>query len=337
MKTLLKDKEAIHCPTKELAEKVLKVLHEDGYEYIDGESLSKTYWEEYREEMCYTNNVYFSPRSFYLDEEGYTIIPAEEFLERVVLPEKWCIKITKENLQQIGNYYNRQGNSTYTSTTFIGSYYTSHNRNSKVSVTSNEEFGANFVISTPTEEYPEITFEQFKKHILKPMKYKLKVEYPGSPKVGTITEEDMSKYPDFWEIVKETFKEGDWVTCLPGFSNSGLEGDSKYGGAGYQSNLVFKVKKVVNHSKYDVLWIADRGTGVYNHVVRKATQEEIDAATKIEVAGYTLERVGSEYKFGCQTFDKAEVKTIKRLLESPINAEITISGTKITLDLINKL
>lgn len=330
MKTLLDKKTAIHCPTKELAEKVLKVLHEDGYVWQSRDSLlNKSNWEEYRSETVYlTENswINYGMKTGYTRDMNYTIIPAEEFLERVGLPERWKVRRTIENSKVLSDWANRVSSGKCHSGYGKTNYIHSHDIDTSDSPRSGNH-----------PDYTEITYEQFKKHILKPMKYKLKVEYPGSPKVGTITEEDMSKYPDFWEIVKETFKEGDWVTCLPGFSNSGIEGDSKYGGAGYQSNLVFKVKKVVNHSKYDVLWIPDRGTGVYNHVVRKATQEEIDAATKIEIAGYTLERVGSEYKFGCQTFSKQEVKTIKRLLESPINAEITIGGTKITQELINKL
>lgn len=83
------------------------------------------------------------------------------------IPEKWCILITKENLEEIGNWYNINCNADcYTKTYQIGEYYTSHTQNEaniKISLGCNI---ANCIISWPTKEYPEITFEEFKKYVL---------------------------------------------------------------------------------------------------------------------------------------------------------------------------
>lgn len=83
-----------------------------------------------------------------------------------ILPERWCIKITKENLKTVGSYYNREGAECYTNSMHIGKYYQSHNMQSDVSVM-RERFGANFYRDSKPDNYTEITTEQFKKYILK--------------------------------------------------------------------------------------------------------------------------------------------------------------------------
>lgn len=66
---------AVHCDTEEKAKAFLKECHDRGLTWRDGESLlSKSIWDVYREETCYTSEVTFSPKSHF-EEEGYTIIP----------------------------------------------------------------------------------------------------------------------------------------------------------------------------------------------------------------------------------------------------------------------
>jgi hypothetical protein len=90
--------------------------------------------------------------------------PMKELTE---LPEKWCIKLTKENQQIVGKYYNRKGAIAYTDADRIGKYLSSHNLSSGISVMSEtENHGSNFCMTT-CESYTEITFDQFKKWVLK--------------------------------------------------------------------------------------------------------------------------------------------------------------------------
>lgn len=66
---------AVHCDTEEKAKAFLKECHDRGLTWCAGESLlSKSNWDVYRGETCYTSEVTFSPKSHF-EEEGYTIIP----------------------------------------------------------------------------------------------------------------------------------------------------------------------------------------------------------------------------------------------------------------------
>ena len=66
---------AVHCDTEEKAKAFLKECHDRGLTWCDGESLlSKSIWDVYHGETCYTSGVTFSPKSHF-EEEGYTIIP----------------------------------------------------------------------------------------------------------------------------------------------------------------------------------------------------------------------------------------------------------------------
>ena len=82
------------------------------------------------------------------------------------LPERWCIKITEENRQLVGDYYNREGNTCYGCPSHIGRYYTSHNHATDKSVMGTK-FGSSFSTNDiPRGRYVEITFEQFKMWVL---------------------------------------------------------------------------------------------------------------------------------------------------------------------------
>lgn len=96
-----------------------------------------------------------------------TTIEDKPMKELTELPEKWCIKLTKENQQIVGKYYNRKGAIAYTDADRIGKYLSSHNLSSGISVMSEtENHGSNFCMTT-CESYTEITFDQFKKWVLK--------------------------------------------------------------------------------------------------------------------------------------------------------------------------
>lgn len=46
---------------------------------------------------------------------------------------------------------------------------------------------------------------------------------------------------------------------------------------------------------------------------------------------------GKDVKFGCQTLIPQDLGTVEKLLNSEINATITIHGTKINKELLNRL
>lgn len=66
---------AIHCPTKEDAEKICKLLN------VVGKVSYPSYWETYKERtaFCTDNNGSFCNVEWY-KEQGYTIFEASEFL-----------------------------------------------------------------------------------------------------------------------------------------------------------------------------------------------------------------------------------------------------------------
>ncbi len=85
------------------------------------------------------------------------------------LPEKWCIKVTKENAIIIGEFYAEHAWKGYKESIpnyHIGRYFTSHNLASNVSIFDKPP-GFNFSLEYPTSPFVEITFEQFKNYVLK--------------------------------------------------------------------------------------------------------------------------------------------------------------------------
>lgn len=153
------------------------------------------------------------------------------------LPERWCIKVTKDNIETVGGYYNKQTNQhdIYTTNTLLGKYLLSHNmRNDKPVISGN--CGANFWTEVIPKKYTEITFEQFQNHILKSQMdkkiigYKCPQDYyEGAVKKGDIVSLACSgtvlysvnsnstfTFPkeivETWEpVYEEELKVGDWV------------------------------------------------------------------------------------------------------------------------------
>lgn len=132
-------------------------------------------------------------------DPDYTEITFEDFKRLVLkestvtsditsLPNKWCIKVTKENQQIVGKYYNRKGAIAYTDADRIGKYLSSHNLSSGISVMSEtENHGSNFCMRT-CESYTEITFDQFKKWVLKEVyddQFPTKITFIDKWSIGT--------------------------------------------------------------------------------------------------------------------------------------------------------
>jgi len=72
-----KEKIAIHCPTKELAEKVIDKFIELGVE------IKATWWPSYEEETCFRAyyNVFGYEKQYFYQENGYKIITAQDYLD----------------------------------------------------------------------------------------------------------------------------------------------------------------------------------------------------------------------------------------------------------------
>jgi hypothetical protein len=92
---------------------------------------------------------------------------------------------------------------------------------------------------------------------------------------------------DEFELYQEEskFKEGDIVVCLPEPNVNPGNTDIK-GGAGYVSNLCFKVRSTDDYPTYQVLWKVNGDYGVYSNSVRYATEKEIDEYNKLNKPYY---------------------------------------------------
>ena len=104
---MLTNKEAIHCSTEELANQVLRLLHNNGYEWNGGRSLTgNNNYEFYTSETCYCADdklISYSPQVFFT-KEGYTIITAEDFIkrseEKIMKKEIIGYKLTKPEYKE---------------------------------------------------------------------------------------------------------------------------------------------------------------------------------------------------------------------------------------------
>lgn len=93
---------------------------------------------------------------------------SESELKENELPERWAIKSNKDNIGEIDKYYSRQLKySVYKDD--VGEYFHSHNlADDSLSVMNDDiDFAANFKSEEIKHGYAEITFDQFKKHVLK--------------------------------------------------------------------------------------------------------------------------------------------------------------------------
>lgn len=167
--------------------------------------------------------------------------------------------------------------------------------------------------------YEIISAEQF----LNMKTYKLIRQYPGSEELGATTTDDMSKFPEFWEEVKEPCKVGDYVITK--------DYSDDYDGK------VLKISTIDREYCYFTPCNDSEHNFAIKHILRKATPEEIQKYQEIKIGGYIGEMIKEGIKFGCQIITKEEIETMKKMVSSPINAKITIQGTEITLGLLTKI
>jgi hypothetical protein len=182
-----KEGEVIHCKTEEEANKILKIAHEQGYRWGDKRSyLDRNDWNFYKENTCYiiTNGTYCNKNYFRL--HNYTIIEASDILFE--LPEKWCIKVTDENRHILNNWRINIVN------------YRSYGISDCYPYIANDGGG------NKTLWGKEITFDQFKKYVLKEnnMKYTIKEIIENKIAIWCTTTEQANK---LW---KAFGREDDW-------------------------------------------------------------------------------------------------------------------------------
>lgn len=78
-----KGKYVMHCKTEEEAEIFCKYLYSIGRTWNSGDSyLSKSYWDTYKESICYNFNEDLCCDKQYYEEEGYTILEMEDFMDK---------------------------------------------------------------------------------------------------------------------------------------------------------------------------------------------------------------------------------------------------------------
>lgn len=83
---------AIHCDTEEKAKKLLKYLHKKGFAWTGGISLTKkTNWLEYENETCYTSEVMFCNREYFI-EDNYNILSFNDIEKYIDKKKKVDIK-----------------------------------------------------------------------------------------------------------------------------------------------------------------------------------------------------------------------------------------------------
>jgi len=91
-------------------------------------------------------------------------LPTKELEE---LPKKWCVKADENNINEIGKFFNRGIDEIYNNIRFVNKYFHSHNLFNGIHILDIIGSGWNFANAHITETYTEITFNQFKKWVLK--------------------------------------------------------------------------------------------------------------------------------------------------------------------------
>ncbi len=135
-----------------------------------------------------------------------------------------------------------------------------------------------------------------------------------------------------WEPVYEAkFKVGDYVIAI------------KQDG-GLPIGTVGKVKEIVDwkHASSEgdshVLYLERRPNSPhYLSYFRLATQVEIKDYSEVKIGSYKITFQPGVCTIGCTTYTKAQVETVKTVLQYTNSPEVSFDGILITLDICNKL
>lgn len=239
----------------------------------------------------------YSDRNYQLDLiPGYTLISFEEF-ERYVLkkeqefklPAKWVInRTTSEEWETITTWFNEKGKNRYFKRN-MGCPYMHFPENGCASH------------NKIREGYTEITFEQFKKYILKEniMKKEI-IGYKFKPNC-------------------ERFKKAAFEIVQP----SDIEDFEAFKEKGQYVNMIANCPTKTKLEKAGILdlWF-----------------EPVYEEDKIEINSYTAEISADKVKFGCQEFTKGTLLGLKDFLSrTEFRANITVNNVSISLETINKI
>lgn len=165
---MLTNKEAIHCPTEKLANEVLKILHENGHTWCDGDNLlHHNYYDRYGKDICYTNKVDYSSKTWYLNS-GYSIINAQDFIERHShLPAEFVVCVTsEEEFHEVQDYCMKITNSKEWEASLHRNSFNDYNQDSKYYVEVSKD-NPRYDHTPIWGTLPIITFEEFKNKIMK--------------------------------------------------------------------------------------------------------------------------------------------------------------------------
>lgn len=303
-----------------------------------------------------TGYIYSEPvnshrQHIYADTDGndllahylFTEITFDQFKQFVlkqtfVLPTKWFVVRNEENAEILNEWENithQRGHK--------GAYLTDG-----AVMYSDRSYDSGFF----KKDYTEITFEQFKTHVLKQTEmkkvigYKLKADCKQFEKaalaIATITDfgtdfgydfsdnsivADLLKKADvldlwFEPVYEEEFKVGDWVTVT-----SAITGNDACDG--YTGRITEKDDTSTPYA-VDGSWCYD---------VRKATAQEIERVTTVKIEGYKLEKnLDGSVTFGCQDFSKETVAALKDLFSrTAFKFSCKVNNTEITQEILRKL
>ena len=247
---------------------------------------------------CFNGTNVFNNISYF--QNSPVVLTIEEFVEMTegfVLPEKWCIKRNKENDKIVTDFINNYSESKHC-------YLDYNPKNPYLHYTKGVSSNCK-----PWNNYTEITFEQFKKHVLKTeetmrtithtqaqsiidiacreLKYRL-FELWGKDIVmkksigisdtyyqamrKACTSEQNQLFDEIFGSDKPTFKIGDWVYAERR-SDDDWRDDAKY-------IPTFQIKEFSNCGGY-ARPEAGKTTGIHVNGLRLATQEEIQKAKYI--------------------------------------------------------
>ena len=137
-------------------------------EEAKGTILERTKEPESKEQNDKRREIYEAQKPIGFPEIKTEGAESESELKENELPERWAIKSNKDNIGEIDKYYSRQLKySLYKD--YVGEYFHSHNlADDSLSVMNDDiDFAANFNSEEIKHGYAEITFDQFKEHVLK--------------------------------------------------------------------------------------------------------------------------------------------------------------------------
>lgn len=295
-----------------------------------------------------------------------------ELVEDFILPEKWCIKATEENINILDEWRQKQIDYTPGYLFSVGDYLVSkhHRDNSYVNWNRNRMH-----IDFP--EYTEITFDQFKKYVLKQetnmekeiIGYKLKKDYLNNINVKNALD---AIFGEKWWTTnsKENFDTNGWHFKVNN-PNEGCTGKAKSAGVldlwfepvyedeyevgdwvitkGYSSTYDGKPLKIIriNHPYCYFECISEPKAKINRHnfgtyqIVRKATPEEIKSAEKIMIGDYEV-KFESSTRIGINGvyYNSIQLHTLRDLMNQGQIKSLNVgcSGQyKVDINLLNRI